>query len=1117
MLSNRTIYTIGGTVQAGHGIYIHRQADETLLSLCRTGSFAYVLTARQMGKSSLMVQTATTLQKEGLRTAIVEVPDLGVNVDAEAWYLGLLTRIASRLRLQGNVLQWWQGQSHLGFTQRLTLFFQEIVLEEIAEPILIFVDEIDSTLSLNFTDDFFTAIRYLYNARAIEPTLHRLSFVLLGVAIPGDLINDPQRTPFNIGQRVELSDFSTEETLPLAKGFVSASHEARQVVQWILRWTGGHPYLTQRLCAYLAQQRWNPVAQEQVEQAVATLFYGEQSEQDNNLQFVRDMLTRRSPDLRNTLATYRAIHRGDRVRDDEQSLVKSHLKLSGIVLRQNNLLRVRNRIYQEVFDQRWIKEHWPLRWWASIPKGIKIAAGLVTLLSIALFFATIWAVEGQKIAQNAQATAVTAQVTAIAERDIAQAQRNEALAGQLVAQSQNYADTQMDLAVLLSLEANRLSDRADVRSSLPTVMEANPKLMTYLQGHQDTTIRDIVLSREGDLLVSTDSSGMLCFWDIKTGKIFKKLQTDGGYDIALNSDGTLLASSDGYKIHLLDTTTYQQVALLSGHKEFIISLDFHPYKNQLVSGSDDGGIILWDVSTGQQLAHYQAGPQSLPIVAFAPDGKTIAFINNSGVILWDASTGEETTIVSSEEFLGSFKFNPNGKTIALNTDRGIELWDITTRKKTQQCSRVSTAVPFAYRAIAFSPDGNILATGSKLEIGGSRYISLCDVRTGKIIEQLPGHSETNSDLFFSSEGDRLISAHDKTIVIWNLTSSLPRLYGSLPVDSSIIEFAPDGKTLASSSEDGSISIWDTIQGTERLHLQTNITGAVNITFDSDGQHLIGRDFNNDKIIVWNIVTGQTIQQYNVHNKEISSIAYDNQGRLLAAGCNDEKVVIWEVHTDKLLESVVGDCNDLPPNFSADGTLLTWSFSSVPDDSIIVWDVVKQHLVRKIEYRFSDNISWSLLESSINHAMLTESGSETTIRIWDITTGQRIGKNVNVYDLESLTTALSQDGSRLAVGGYSNKIVLYDTMIQEPLFEIPRQSSRSRPIAINNDGNYLAFVSRSADSSANEIRLWHLNFEEWREKACRFVNRNLSQEEWRQFFGDEPYRETCPALTSSETP
>jgi hypothetical protein len=70
------------------------------------------------------------------------------------------------------------------------------------------VDEIDTTLSLDFTDDFYAAVRFLYVARSTDAELKRLSFVLIGVATPSDLIRDPKRTPFNIGQRVELTDFT---------------------------------------------------------------------------------------------------------------------------------------------------------------------------------------------------------------------------------------------------------------------------------------------------------------------------------------------------------------------------------------------------------------------------------------------------------------------------------------------------------------------------------------------------------------------------------------------------------------------------------------------------------------------------------------------------------------------------------------------------------------------------------------------------------------------------------------------------------------------------------------------------------------------------------------------
>jgi hypothetical protein len=383
-MAKQSIYTVGGTVQASGGLYIPRKADEDLLALCRTGTFAYVLTSRQMGKSSLMVRTAEQLTHEGIRSVIIDLNQIGVLATAAEWYLGLLTKIADDLMLEIDMNSWWQANVHLGVTQRLIKFFKEVLLTEVAEPVVIFIDEIDTTLSLDFTDDFFAAIRSLYNARAQVPELQRLSFVLIGVATPSDLIMDPRRTPFNIGQRVDLTDFTYREAIPLADGLGLPSDEAMQVLHRVMNWTGGHPYLTQRLCRVIADQNRGYWLEKDVDSAVAGSFFGEMSEQDDNLQFVRDMLTTRAPDLVGVLATYQEIRRGWRpVRDEEQSLVTSHLKLSGVVCRDNGVLRVRNRIYKKVFNRRWLKEHWPLHWRKPIPpRVIGAVIGLIAFLFV---------------------------------------------------------------------------------------------------------------------------------------------------------------------------------------------------------------------------------------------------------------------------------------------------------------------------------------------------------------------------------------------------------------------------------------------------------------------------------------------------------------------------------------------------------------------------------------------------------------------------------------------------------------------------------------------------------------------------------------------------------------
>ena len=107
-MAELTIYTVGGTVQAGGGVYLPRQADEELLALCRDRTFAYILAPRQLGKSSLMVSTAERLSDEGIQSVIVDLTKLGIQVTAENWYLGFLVEIADQLMLDADLVEWWQ-------------------------------------------------------------------------------------------------------------------------------------------------------------------------------------------------------------------------------------------------------------------------------------------------------------------------------------------------------------------------------------------------------------------------------------------------------------------------------------------------------------------------------------------------------------------------------------------------------------------------------------------------------------------------------------------------------------------------------------------------------------------------------------------------------------------------------------------------------------------------------------------------------------------------------------------------------------------------------------------------------------------------------------------------
>src|SRR5205823_4554429 len=125
-------------------------------------------------------------------------------------------------------------------------------------PLVLIIDEIDSVRSLSFsTDEFFRAVRGCYNQRAHDASMRNLTICLVGSATPSDLIQDTRTSPFNIGKRIELVDFTRTECDPLEAGLIGQS---AWLLDRIYYWTNGHPYLTQALCAAAVESSASTVA-----------------------------------------------------------------------------------------------------------------------------------------------------------------------------------------------------------------------------------------------------------------------------------------------------------------------------------------------------------------------------------------------------------------------------------------------------------------------------------------------------------------------------------------------------------------------------------------------------------------------------------------------------------------------------------------------------------------------------------------------------------------------------------------------------------------------------------------------------------------------------------------
>ncbi|CAD8191712.1 unnamed protein product [Paramecium pentaurelia] len=287
-------------------------------------------------------------------------------------------------------------------------------------------------------------------------------------------------------------------------------------------------------------------------------------------------------------------------------------------------------------------------------------------------------------------------------------------------------------------------------------------------------------------------------------------------------------------------------------------------------------------------------------------------------------------------------FSPDGNILASGSDdKSIRLWDV----KTGQQKAQLYGHRYKVNSVCFSPDGNTLASGSNDN-------SIQQKKISKFVGyKLPVYS-----IRFSPNGNIIASCiWDETIRLWDVKTGLLKVQLDGHTDHVYsVYFSPDGNTLASGSDDNSIRLWDVKTGQQKAQLDGH-DGCVNsVCFSPDGNKLASGSTDNS-IRLWDLNTGQQKVQFIGHTGTVYSVYFSPDGKTLASGSDDNSIRLWDVKTGQQKAKLDGHTGTVySVCFSPDGNKLA---SGSYDKSVCLWDVTTA-----LEILFQDNSNNEILEN-----------------------------------------------------------------------------------------------------------------------------------------------------------